>query len=475
MIWQSDRPPVEVGGITLDAMVRATAARLPHRPALVDGESGDGVTYAELVRRADRVAALLAERGLGPGDVLAVWLPNVPAWAGVALGALRAGVAVTGVNPAATDEELATQLDDSGVKLVVTLPDLVSRVRGRDVIAAGADLLGARGPVPSATAEIALLPYSSGTTGLPKAVVITHRNLSTAVRQFQAGLRFTERDTLVAVAPFAHVMGFVPNLAVPLAGGATVVTMPRFEPGRYLELAARHRATVLIGAPPLMPLLAAGPELPDVELIVSGGAPLGADLQRAVARRFPRAAVGQGWGMTETTCGATMPDREHGTAPGSVGRAMPNTELTLVAGELWVRGPQTSAGLLDADGWLHTGDAGRIDEDGNVFIVDRLKELIKVSGYQVAPAELEAVLLRHPAVVDAAVVGRPDARRGEVPVAFVVAVGEVRPDELIAWAGERVAHYKRPRAVRFTDAIPRTPSGKVLRRVLREQEPAMVG
>ena len=153
MIWQSDHPPVEVGGATLDAMVRATAARVPHRPALVDGASGDGVTYAELVRRADRVAALLAERGLGPGDVLAIWLPNLPVWAGVTLGAMRAGVAVTGVSPAATDRELEAQLDDSGATLVVTLPGMAARVRARDVIAVGDELLAARGPVPSASAE----------------------------------------------------------------------------------------------------------------------------------------------------------------------------------------------------------------------------------------------------------------------------------------------------------------------------------
>jgi acyl-CoA synthetase (AMP-forming)/AMP-acid ligase II len=428
---------------TLDAMVRATAARAPHRPALVHG--GDGLTYAELVRRADHVAAELAERGLGPGDVVAVRLPNLPRWAEVALGALRAGVAVTGVSPAATDAELAWQVEDSGARLVV-----METIEGR--------------PGGRVAPETALLPYSSGTTGLPHAVAITHANLSAAVQQFQAGLRLTERDTLIAVAPFAHIMGFVPNLAVPLAAGATVVTMPRFEPAAYLELAARHRATVLIGAPPLMRLLAAGPELPDVELIVSGGAPLSAALQRAVAARHPRAAVGQGWGMTETTCGATMPDRATGTVPGSVGRAMPDTELRLVDGELWVRGPQVASGCAGPDGWLRTGDAGRIDEDGNVFIVDRLKELIKVSGYQVAPAELEAVLAEHPAVNDVAVVGRPDERRGEVPVAVVV--GDVGEAELLAWAAERVAPYKRPRAVRHTDAIPRTASGKIVRRAM---------
>jgi acyl-CoA synthetase (AMP-forming)/AMP-acid ligase II len=345
----------------------------------------------------------------------------------------------------------------------------------------------------------ALLPYSSGTTGLPKGVVLTHANVATAVRQVQTGLRLSERDTLVAVAPFAHVMGFIVNLAVGLAAGATLVTMPRFGLERYLALTARHRATVLIAAPPLVAALAGHPaverhDLSAVELIVSGGAPLGAAVQRAVAARFPHAAVGQGWGLTETTAGATMPDRTRGTAPGSVGRLMPNTELRVVersddearaGGELWVRGPQVMTGylgrpeataeILDRDGWLHTGDLGHVDADGNVFVVDRLKELIKVSGYQVAPAELEALLVSHPAITDAAVIRRRDERHGEVPVALVVATGPIDEAELIAWAAERSAPYKRLHAVRFADAIPRTPSGKILRRVLVEREPAIVG
>ena len=203
----------------------------------------------------------------------------------------------------------------------------------------------------------------------------------------------------------------------------------------------------------------------------------------AVSR--PARLVGQGWGLTETTVGATMPDRERGTVPGSVGRLMPNTELRVVAGELWVRGPQVMAGyldrpeataeILDGDGWLHTGDLGHVDADGNVFVVDRIKELIKVSGYQVPPAELEALLAEHPAVADAAVIGYPDERRGEVPVAVVVAADALDEAALIDWAAQRSAPYKRLHAVRFADAIPRTPSGKLLRRVLAEREPAMVG
>ena len=209
---------------------------------------------------------------------------------------------------------------------------------------------------------------------------------------------------------------------------------------------------------------------------MSGGAPLGASLQQAVAERFPHAVVGQGYGMTETTAVATIPDRELGTAPGSAGRIAPNTELRVVEGELLVRGPQTMRGylrqpadLIDGDGWVHTGDLGHVDADGNVFVVDRLKELIKVNAHQVAPAELEAVLAGHPAVAESAVVGRPDERRGEVPVAFVVARGEVDGDELMAWVAERVAPHKRLHDVTFVERLPRTPAGKLLRRLLKAQ------
>jgi acyl-CoA synthetase (AMP-forming)/AMP-acid ligase II len=242
-------------------------------------------------------------------------------------------------------------------------------------------------------------------------------------------------------------MGFLVTLAVPLCAGATVVTVPRFDPGRFLELLERHRVTVLVGAPPMLRVLAghplaAGADLGSLELVVCGGAPLTADAQRALSARLPGATVGQAWGLTETTVGLSMPDRDAGSVPGTVGRVMPNTELRVVdpgtgrdlaagqPGELLARGPQVMAGYLhrpeataamvDPDGWLRTGDLGLVDGEGNVVIVDRLKELIKVSGYQVAPAELEALLATHPAVADAAVLRRPDPASGEVPVAVVV-------------------------------------------------------
>jgi acyl-CoA synthetase (AMP-forming)/AMP-acid ligase II len=511
MVWTSSYQAVEVGGTTLPRMVAAGDG-----PALVDGPSGQAVGYDLLASRIDRVAAGLAARGFGPGDVLALWAPNLPPWAGVALGAMAAGGTVTGANPAYTERELVGQLTDSGASVLVTVPTLVPAARSAaaaagagEVIVIGeaegatpiAALLAGDAPAPDVALDpdtaVALLPYSSGTTGLPKGVMLTHTNLVTTVRQVNRGLRLTSRDTVLAVAPFFHIMGFMATLAAPLASGATVVTMPRFDLEGFLTLVQRHRVTVLVVPPPVMRALAGHPlvdayDLSSVELVVSGGAPLGADLQRAVAARVPGAAVCQGWGLTETSIGVTLPDRRAGTVPGSVGRLMPNTELRVVdprtgrelgpgePGELWARGPQVMAGyrgrpdataeILDAGGWLRTGDLGHVDGDGNVFVVDRLKELIKVSAYQVAPAELEALLAGHPAVADAAVFPRPDDAHGEVPVAVVVPRGELDTDELIAWVAERVAPHKRVRAVRLVDAIPRTPSGKLLRRVLIDQD-----
>src|SRR5512132_211762 len=508
-MWTSPYAPVEVGGTTLQRMVLEAAARSGDRPALVDGPSGTAVGYRLLAERVRGVAAGLAARGFRPGDVLALWAPNLPQWAGVALGAMAAGGTVTGANPTCTERELATQLADAGASVLVTVPHLVPAARAAAAAADGAtpilDLLAAGGPFPELpdpgldpAGAVGLLPYSSGTTGLPKGVLLTHANLVTSVRQVASGLRVGERDTVLAVAPFSHIMGFLVTLAVPLCAGATVVTVPRFDPGQLSELVERHRVTVLIGAPPMLRALvthplAADADLGSLELVVCGGAALAAATQRVLAARLPGATVGQAWGLTETCVGVSMPDRAAGSVPGTVGRVMPNTELRVVdpetgrdlgpgrPGELLARGPQVMAGYLhrleataamvDPDGWLHTGDLGLVDGDGNVVIVDRLKELIKVSGHHVAPAELEALLATHPAVADAAVLGRGDPDHGEVPVAVVVPRPGAGPDPetLLAWVAERVAPHKRVRAVRFADAIPRTPSGKLLRRALRDQ------
>ena len=488
-------------------LVHWVAGRSPDHPAIVDASSGAVISYAALARQIDRVAAGLARGGFAPGHVLALRAPNTPAWAAVALGAMAAGGAVTGVSPLATEAEAAAQLAsapsaDGGAATLVTEPG--SLVTEPGPLAAEPGSLAAQpGPLtPPCVAvepgQLALLPFSSGTTGLPKPVMLSHANLTAAARQLGTGLALTPRDRFLALAPLAHVMGFVVSLCAPLAAGATVIMLPRFELAALLDAIQRHRVTVIAVPPPVLAALARDPavsryDVSAVEAVVSGGAPVSPELQAEAAGRFPGAMIGQGYGLTETSAVIPVPDRA-GMLPGSVGRLAPGTELRLLdpdtgrdarpgePGELCVRGPQVMAGylgrpeataqMLGAGGWLRTGDLGRVDPGGRLFIVDRLKELIKVNAIQVAPAELEAVLAGHPQVADAAVVPRPDERTGEAPVAFVVARGPLEPGQLIAWVAARVAPHKRIRAVRLVREIPRTPSGKILRRLLVEADRA---
>lgn len=484
-VFASRHAPLGPLRASLPESVLAYARRSPRATALVDGPSGDRIDYGELADRSRSVAAGLAACGFGSGDVLGIRAPNAPSWAELCLGSMLAGGAVTGVHPAATEDEAAAQLRDAGATIVVTGDSPIPR---------------AGGPPPQIRLEpgsLALLPYSSGTTGRPKGVMLTHRNLAASAAQLRRMLGFKPRDVVLAVAPLAHVMGFLVTFAAPLTAGATVVTIPRFDLGGALSLVERHRVSVIVVPPPVMAALARHPEvdrhdLSSLELVVSGGAPLGAELHRAVAARLPHAVVGQGYGLSETAVGVSGPDRRTGTLPGSVGTLMPSTELRVVdpdsgldaepgtPGELWVRGPQVMSGYLNApeataeiltpDGWLRTGDLGRVDGDGNLFVVDRLKELIKVNALQVAPAELEDLLLRRPEILDAAVIPRPDEHTGEAPLAVVTTRERLDPDVLMAWVAEQVAPHKRIRHVRFVDEIPRTPAGKILRRRLVQDD-----
>jgi acyl-CoA synthetase (AMP-forming)/AMP-acid ligase II len=317
--------------------------------------------------------------------------------------------------------------------------------------------------------------------------MLTHRNLVAMQLLMGPVEGTTEEDVTAACLPFFHIYGFSVILALGLYRGATLVVFPRFEMESFLAAVERYRITRLPLVPPLLLRLAREPRVSaydtsSVRVIVSGAAPLAPALAAEVSRRFG-CLVKQGYGLTELSPGSHMHPEDRGTPPpGSVGLLHPNTECRLVHGEIWIRGPQVMKGYLNQpaataamiteDGWLRTGDVGRVDADGYLYVVDRLKELIKYKGFQVAPAELEALLLTHSGIADAAVIPRLDPEAGEVPKAFVVRApgAEITAAEVIAFVAERVAGYKKVRAVEFVAEIPKSPSGKILRRVLVERE-----
>jgi acyl-CoA synthetase (AMP-forming)/AMP-acid ligase II len=509
-MFTSPYPDIVGDATTLPHVLEEAVRRHPERAALVDGPSGRGVTYAELARRVDRLTEWLDERGVGRGDNVALWTPNAPPWVAVAWAAMRLGATVTALNPAYSPTEAQALLAQARPVVAFTLPHLAPIARecgvGEVLTTAAADgatsleEVLAREPrdrvreIAADPSTVALLPFSSGTTGLPKGVELTHANLVAALRQVARLMPLGPEDTTLAVAPFFHILGAVVNLAVPLSAGATVVTVPAFEPASFLDLVERHRVRFLAIPPPLAAFLTDHPlarsrDLSSLRVVAVGGAALAPAVHEALARRLPGAVVGQGWGLTETTACVCIPERAAGgTRPGTVGRLVPSTELRVVdpdtgqergpgeVGELWVRGPQVMAGyrdrpeetraVLDDEGWLRTGDLGRVEEDGAVVLVDRLKELIKVDAYQVAPAELEALLVEHPDVADAGVVGRPHPRHGEEPVAYVVGRQDLDGAAVQAWLAERVAPYKQLAQVVVVDQLPRTPSGKLVRRRL---------
>jgi acyl-CoA synthetase (AMP-forming)/AMP-acid ligase II len=516
MIHRAPEPDVEVPRTDIASFVLANVEARAEKPALIDGPSGRTLTYGELRDAVRAFAAGLAERGFSHGDVLALYMPNVPEYAVAFHGAVRAGGKCTTVNPHYTAHELGQQLEDSDARLLVTVPPFLEAAREAAERAGIADQVYVLGEAEGARpfkelladpaaapdvavdpeTDVAVLPYSSGTTGLPKGVMLTHRNLVANLLQVQEAFPIEPEDTLIGVLPFFHIYGMTVIMNQGLWAGATIVTMPRFDLDQFLELIERHGVTRTYVVPPIALALAKHPavegrDLSTVRTVMSGAAPLGGDIAQQVSERIGCKVI-QGYGLTETSP-VTHTIRPSGdNKPGSIGLPLPSTECRVVdpesgedlgvgeRGELWMRGPQIMRGYLnnaeataatiDADGWLHTGDVAVVDEDGFFEIVDRLKELIKYKGFQVAPAELEALIITHPAVTDVAVVGVPDEEAGEVPKAFVVPAGdEIDPDELIEWIGERVSPQKRVRLVELTSEIPKSPSGKILRRVLRDR------
>ena len=518
MLLRSPYPDVDIPHESLPSFVLGQAKGRGDKPTLVDGPTGRTLTYAQLATGVERVAAGLAQRGFGKGDVFAIFSPNVPEYALAFHGVATAGGICTTINPLYTVDELSFQLEDAGAKFLLTIPQFLDRAKeaaGKAGIeevfvlgeAEGAtpfgELLAAEGPPPEVDIDphedLVVLPYSSGTTGLPKGVMLTHYNIVANIRQALVPHSTSEEDVIIGVLPFFHIYGMTVIMNIAIHLGATVVTMPRFDLEEFLTLLQDHKVTRAYLVPPIILALAKHPivdkyDLSSLEVIMSGAAPLGGELADAASERLG-CAVMQGYGLTETSPVTHMiPDESGANRPGSIGFLVPNTEAKFVdpeskeelstgqTGELWMRGPQVMKGYLnnaeataitiDDEGWLHTGDIGNVDEDGYFFLVDRLKELIKYKGFQVPPAELEALLLTHPSIADAAVIPVPDEEAGEVPKAFVVLKDDISGDEIMSFVAERVAPHKKIRMIEVIDEIPKSASGKILRRVLVEKERA---
>ncbi len=511
MIYHSPYPELEIPNIPFSTFALRHAGRLADKPALIDATTGRSVTFGELRSSVERVAAGLSERGVQQHDVVALFAPNSIEYI-IAFHAITVlGATVSTINPLFKEAELERQLTEHNAKFIITVSDLTGLVSAatrnrslREIFVIGesgrytsfAVLLASRQKIPFVSIDprndIAALLSSSGTTGMPKGVILTHRALISMGLQAGAPHELREDDIIPGNLPLFHAYAVTITLSTALSVGATSVILPRFDFERFLRLIQDYRISRVYAVPPILIALAKQPvvdnyDLSSLNVIVSAAAPLGADIERAVTDRIG-CVVKQLHGMTECVPVFISPDDIPSCKQGSVGVVAPDTAVRIVdpetgedcapgrRGEVLVRGPQMMTGYLknpsatsesiDGDGWLHTGDLAYVDEDGYFYIVDRLKELIKYKGYQVAPAEIEAVLLSHPAVADVAVVRFPDPESGEVPKAFVVAKAPIEADELMNWVAERVAPYKKVRCIAFIDAIPKSASGKILRREL---------
>ena len=522
-------------GIFLHAAILAACIRHGEKLALVDTSLAPArrFTYAQYASLIEAVARSLVAAGLRPGEIIAIFLPNSWEFCVAYHAATLAGAIPTVINPSYRQRELHYQLTDSGAAFLLTdgaqlagislggLPAL-RRVFCTRQLAPGAEdfavlLAPASAAFPSSDRPpreaIAALPYSSGTTGLPKGVMLSHTNLLTNAFQFLAPgelATFSSAEVVLCFLPLYHIYGLNVILNPTLLSGGTLVLMPRFDEGRLLELITAERATFLPLVPPALNALTqaaeAGrfPREHHIRVVKSGAAPLAPELPR----RFTALSgipVRQGYGMTEaspvTHLGYIEPELYR---PDSVGRPVALTDCKLISlepdldsevgnraaseaglaqsGELVMRGPQFMLGYWNApeatagvlrDGWYWSGDVATVDAEGFYRIIDRRKEMIKYKGFAIAPAEIEALLLEHPAVRDCGVIGRPDSSAGEIPCAFIVlregaAESALLAEELCDFVAQRLSTYKQPRAVRFVASIPRNPSGKILRRQLRE-------
>eukprot|EP00092_Neocalanus_flemingeri_P028236 GFUD01030662.1.p1 GENE.GFUD01030662.1~~GFUD01030662.1.p1 ORF type:complete len:562 (+),score=162.99 GFUD01030662.1:38-1723(+) len=515
-IVSCDLQDIKIPDLTFSQMCWSRLDQYKDNVALVDAVSGRSFTFSEARSLARSFGSGLLRLGGQPGDVVAIVLPNLPEYPVVFMGASEAGFVLTTLNPAYTAGEIRGQLVNSEAKYVVTIPQLLAKVKestaGTDIeiIAPGnqndsscislesllSDQLGLTPSSQPNLTDIAVMPYSSGTTGVPKGVMLTHRNLVANMAQLaHPEMEFmAPEEVTVCVLPIFHIFAMNVTMSNMLFNGGKMVTVPMFEPNMFLKTLLDHRPTFLHLAPPLVGFLATHPavtpeHLASVQTIFVGAAPAGQALINMFHKRAPNVRFREGFGMTEMAPAITF-SRGHISSSGSTGQLLPNMKMKTLdlttgeemkageTGELCFQGPNVMPGYFKNaeataetlfDGWLHTGDIGYYDQDGHVFLVDRKKELIKVKGLQVAPAELENLIRSLEDVQDVAVIGVPDERSGEVPRAYVVKKNEklVEKDVEDFVAAALSKHKHLAGGVQFVKEIPKSAAGKILRKDLK--------
>ncbi|MBJ8496234.1 AMP-binding protein [Acinetobacter oleivorans] len=521
MIYYSTYPEVEIPtGSIYDYIFNSLKEEELDRIAVIDGMQK--ISYGQLRQRIDALAGGFRARGIKQGDVIALHAPNSADFVITFHAILRAGATVTTLNVLYSPAEISSQIKDSEAKLCITTSMfLENAVAG--VIDAGlsheqviviehtenylsiSELISQNYKPPEDFVETALqlaaLPYSSGTTGKAKGVMLTHRNLVANIAQCSSVLPIRQDDTVLAVLPFFHIYGMNVIMNLTLRQRGKLVILPKFDLKPFLELIQNEKCSSIYIAPPIAVALTKHPlvkeyDLSSIRTIICGAAPMDEALGAALTEQIP-AVLLQGFGMTELSPVSHVTPLNNPDIPvGSIGFAIPNISFKVIdpqtgnliekvqngrtqAGEMLIKGPNVMVGYLNnkeatgstitLDGYLHTGDIVEVGPQGEVYVVDRLKELIKYKGYQVPPAELEALLLTHPAIADVAVVAHPDENAGEIPRAFIVLQpnSNVNKNEIMAFVATKVAPHKRIRIVDFIEAIPKSQSGKILRKELR--------
>ncbi|XP_077246769.1 putative CoA ligase CCL5 [Tasmannia lanceolata] len=502
----------------------------PHagKIALIDASTGRHFTFPDLWRAVDSVSTSLSNLGIRKGHVILLLSPNSIYFPIIFLSVMSLGAIITTTNPLNTPQEIAKQIADSKPVLAFTTQSLIPKLATASpnlpiILIQNPDQKTENNPphrvkVVSSVQEMmkqkpsqdrvrdrvrqddtATLLYSSGTTGLSKGVVSSHRNLIAMVQTILSRFRLEDgKQTFICTVPMFHIYGLAAFASGLLGSGSTIVVLSKFEMDEMFSSIATYRATYLPLVPPILvaminnaDALQAKYDLKSLEWVLSGGAPLSKEVIEGFLVKYPKVTILQGYGLTESTgIGASTDSLEESKRYGTAGMLSPNMEAKIVdpetgetlpvnrTGELWLRGPcvmkgyfsnpEATTSTLDSEGWLRTGDICYIDEDGFIFVVDRLKELIKYKGYQVAPAELEALLLSHPEISDAAVIPYPDKEVGQYPMAYVVRKesSNLSDSQIMDYVATQVAPYKRIRRVAFVGSIPKNPSGKILRKDL---------